>query len=128
MEQVYFITGILSTFVAILLYQYSKILTSYKLIQRNHKQISEAYEQWIKITTSDLDKIRESMANDNYADATAMSSQLTSISAHLNALESQINTLAKKEDNDVKMLITDITGIQKYIKSVVQDAAENRGY
>ena len=101
MEQVYFITGILSTFVAILLYQYSKILTSYKLIQRNHKQISEAYEQWIKITTSDLDKIRESMANDNYADATAMSSQLTSISAHLNALENQINTLAKKEDNDV---------------------------
>ena len=128
MEQVYFITGILSTFVAILLYQYSKILTSYKLIQRNHKQISEAYEQWIKITTSDLDKIRESMANDNYADATAMSSQLTSISAHLNALENQINTLAKKEDNDVKMLITDITGIQKYVKSVVQDAAENRGY
>lgn len=128
MEIYYFITGILSTFVAILLYQYNKILTSYKLIQRNHKQVTEAYEQWIKTSTQQLDDIRAKLNTEEYATAIEFNAHLNTVSTQLSAVKSEINTLAKKESNDVKKLEDAIKQISVYIKGVVEDATDNRGY
>jgi uncharacterized protein YicC (UPF0701 family) len=128
MENYYFITGILSTFVAILLYQYNKILTFYKLIQRNQKNNTEAYEQWIEMTTKALDEIREKVNTDQYADAATFNREVNAVSTRINAVESQINTLAKKEENDVKKLENGLKQITVYIKGVVEEATDNRGY
>ena len=128
MEIYYFITGILSTFVAILLYQYNKILTSYQLIQRNHKKVTEAYEQWIEMTTKALDEIREKVNTDQYADAATFNREVNAVSTRINAVEKQINTLAKKEDSDIKTVKDKINEISVYVKGVVEEATDNRGY
>jgi len=128
MEIYYFITGTLSTFVAILLYQYNKILTSNKWIQRNHKQVTEAYEQWITTSTQQLDDIRAKLNTEEYATASEFNSKVNAVLAQINAVESQINTLAKKEENDVKKLEDGLKQITVYIKGVVEDATDNRGY
>jgi len=125
---IYFISGIQLTLLAILLYQYGSILKNYKLIQSNHKATTKSYEQWIKLTTEQLDTIKEHISTSDFADAATLNRDLNAFSARLNASETAVNTLAQKEATDVKTLQDSIKSIKIYLQSVIQDATSNKGY
>ena len=125
---IYFISGIQLTLLAILLYQYGFILKNYKIINSNHKATTESYERWIKLTTEQLDTIREHISTSDFADAATLNREINAFSARLNASETAVNTLAKKEIADVKTLEDSIKSIKIYLQSVIQDATSNKGY
>ena len=128
MEIVYLLSGIQLTLLAILLYQYGSINKNYNVIKRNHTTIADSYEKWIQLTTKQLDEIREHISTSDFADAATFNREIHAFSERLNAVESSINTLAKKEENDVKTLKDSIKEIKIYIHGVISGEASNKGY
>ena len=128
MEIVYLLSGIQLTLLAILLYQYGSINKNYNVIKRNHTTIADSYEKWIQMTTKQLDEIREHISTSDFADAATFNREIHAFSERLNAVEVSINTLAKKEENDVKTLKDSIKEIKIYIHGVISGEASNKGY
>ena len=128
MEIVYLLSGIQLTLLAILLYQYGSINKNYSVIKRNNSTIADSYEKWIQMTTKQLDEIREHISTSDFADAATFNREITAFSERLNAVEISINTLAKKEDNDVKTLENSIKEIKIYLHGVISGEASNKGY
>ena len=128
MEIVYLLSGIQLTLLAILLYQYGSINKNYSIIKRNNSTIADSYEKWIQMTTKQLDEIREHISTSDFADAATFNREIHAFSERLNAVEVSINTLAKKEDNDVKTLENNIKEIKIYLHGVISGEASNKGY
>tara|TARA_R110000765_G_scaffold229343_2_gene332846 strand:- start:270 stop:656 length:387 start_codon:yes stop_codon:yes gene_type:complete len=128
MEIVYLLSGIQLTLLAILLYQYGSINKNYSVIKKNQSTIADSYEKWIQLTTKQLDEIREHISTSDFADAATFNREIHAFSERLNAVESSINTLAKKEENDVKTLKDSIKEIKIYIHGVISGEASNKGY
>ena len=128
MEIVYLLSGIQLTLLAILLYQYGSINKNYSVIKKNQTTIADSYEEWIQMTTKQLDEIREHISTSDFADAATFNREIHAFSERLNAVESSINTLAKKEENDVKTLKDSIKEIKIYIHGVISGEASNKGY
>ncbi len=128
MEIVYLLSGIQLTLLAILLYQYGSINKNYSVIKKNQSTIADSYEKWIQMTTKQLDEIREHISTSDFADAATFNREITAFSERLNAVEVSINTLAKKEDNDVKTLENNIKEIKIYLHGVISGEASNKGY
>ena len=80
------------------------------------------------MTTKQLDEIREHISTSDFADAATFNREIHAFSERLNAVEVSINTLAKKEDNDVKTLENNIKEIKIYLHGVISDATSNKGY
>ena len=128
MEIVYLLSGIQLTLLAILLYQYASINKNYNVIKKNQSTIADSYEKWIQMTTKQLDEIREHISTSDFADAATFNREIHAFSERLNAVEVSINTLAKKEDNDVKTLENNIKEIKIYLHGVISGEASNKGY
>ena len=128
MEIVYLLSGIQLTLLAILLYQYGSINKNYSVIKRNQSTIADSYEEWIQMTTKQLDEIREHISTSDFADAATFNREIHAFSERLNAVESSITTLANKEDNDVKTLENNIKEIKIYLHGVISGEASNKGY
>ena len=128
MEIVYLLSGIQLTLLAILLYQYGSISKNYSVIKRNNSTIADSYEKWIQLTTKQLDEIREHISTSDFADAATFNREIHAFSERLNQVEVSINTLAKKEENDVKTLKDSIKEIKIYIHGVISGEASNKGY
>ena len=128
MEIVYLLSGIQLTLLAILLYQYGSINKNYLVIKENQNTLADSYEKWIQMTTKQLDEIREHISTSDFADAATFNREITAFSERLNAVEISINTLAKKEDNDVKTLENSIKEIKIYLHGVISGEASNKGY
>jgi len=128
MEIVYLLSGIQLTLLAILLYQYGSINKNYNVIKRNQSTIADSYEEWIQMTTKQLDEIREHISTSDFADAATFNREIHAFSERLNAVESSITTLANKEDNDVKTLENNIKEIKIYLHGVISGEASNKGY
>ena len=128
MEIVYLLSGIQLTLLAILLYQYGSINKNYSVIKRNNSTIADSYEKWIQMTTKQLDEIREHISTSDFADAATFNREIHKFSERLNQVEVSINTLAKKEENDVKTLKDSIKEIKIYIHGVISGEASNKGY
>ena len=128
MEIVYLLSGIQLTLLAILLYQYGSINKNYSVIKKNQSTIADSYEKWIQMTTKQLDEIREHISTSDFADAATFNREIHAFSERLNAVEVSINTLAKKEDNDVKTLENNIKEIKIYLHGVISGEASNKGY
>jgi len=128
MEIVYLLSGIQLTLLAILLYQYGSINKNYSVIKKNQTTIADSYAEWIQMTTKQLDEIREHISTSDFADAATFNREIHAFSERLNAVESSINTLAKKEENDVKTLKDSIKEIKIYIHGVISGEASNKGY
>ena len=128
MEIVYLLSGIQLTLLAILLYQYGSINKNYSVIKKNQSTIADSYEKWIQLTTKQLDEIREHISTSDFADAATFNREIHAFSERLNAVEVSINTLAKKEDNDVKTLENNIKEIKIYLHGVISNEASNKGY
>ena len=128
MEIVYLLSGIQLTLLAILLYQYGSINKNYSVIKKNQSTIADSYEKWIQLTTKQLDEIREHISTSDFADAATFNREIHAFSERLNQVEVSINTLAKKEENDVKTLKDSIKEIKIYIHGVISGEASNKGY
>ena len=128
MEIVYLLSGIQLTLLAILLYQYGSINKNYSVIKKNQNHIADSYEKWIQLTTKQLDEIREHISTSDFADAATFNREIHAFSERLNQVEVSINTLAKKEENDVKTLKDSIKEIKIYIHGVISGEASNKGY
>ena len=128
MEIVYLLSGIQLTLLAILLYQYGSINKNYSVIKKNQTTIADSYEEWIQMTTKQLDEIREHISTSDFADAATFNREIHAFSERLNAVESSITTLANKEDNDVKTLENNIKEIKIYLHGVISGEASNKGY
>ena len=128
MEIVYLLSGIQLTLLAILLYQYGSINKNYNVIKKNQSTIADSYEEWIQMTTKQLDEIREHISTSDFADAATFNREIHAFSERLNAVESSITTLANKEDNDVKTLENNIKEIKIYLHGVISGEASNKGY
>ena len=128
MEIVYLLSGIQLTLLAILLYQYGSINKNYSVIKKNQSTIADSYEEWIQMTTKQLDEIREHISTSDFADAATFNHEIHVFSERLNAVESSITTLANKEDNDVKTLKDNIKEIKIYLHGVISGEASNKGY
>ena len=128
MEIVYLLSGIQLTLLAILLYQYGSINKNYSVIKKNQSTIADSYEEWIQMTTKQLDEIREHISTSDFADAATFNREITAFSERLNAVESSITALANKEDNDVKTLENNIKEIKIYLHGVISGEASNKGY
>jgi uncharacterized damage-inducible protein DinB len=128
MEIVYLLSGIQLTLLAILLYQYGSINKNYSVIKKNQNHIADSYEKWIQMTTKQLDEIREHISTSDFADAATFNREIHAFSERLNQVEVSINTLAKKEENDVKTLKDSIKEIKIYIHGVISGEASNKGY
>lgn len=128
MEIVYLLSGIQLTLLVILLYQYGSINKNYNVIKENQNTLTDSYEKWIQMTTKQLDEIREHISTSDFADTATFNREITAFSERLNAVEISINTLAKKEDNDVKTLENSIKEIKIYLHGVISGEASNKGY
>ena len=128
MEIVYLLSGIQLTLLVILLYQYGSINKNYNVIKENQTTLTDSYGKWIQMTTKQLDEIREHISTSDFADAATFNREITAFSERLNAVEISINTLAKKEDNDVKTLENSIKEIKIYLHGVISGEASNKGY
>ena len=85
-------------------------------------------KEWVKTTTNQLSDIQTQIDTSDFADAATFNREITAFSERLNAVEVSINTLAKKEDNDVKTLKDSIREIKIYIQGVISDRASQKGY
>ena len=125
---VFFISGIQLTLLALLLYQYGTILKRYKVVKTDYDIMTNDNKEWVKTTTNQLSDIQTQIDTSDFADAATFNREITAFSERLNAVEVSINTLAKKEDNDVKTLKDSIREIKIYIQGVISDRASQKGY
>lgn len=125
---IFFISGIQLTLLALLLYQYGTILKRYKVVKTDYDTMTNDNKRWIQTTTSKLSDIQTQVDTSDFADAATFNREITAFSERLNAVEVSINTLAKKEDNDVKTLKDSIREIKIYIQGVISDRASQKGY
>jgi len=125
---IFFISGIQLTLLALLLYQYGTILKRYKVVKTDYDIMTNDNKEWVKTTTNQLSDIQTQIDTSDFADAATFNREITAFSERLNAVEVSINTLAKKEDNDVKTLKDSIREIKIYIQGVISDRASQKGY
>ena len=125
---IFFISGIQLTLLALLLYQYGTILKRYKVVKTDYDIMTNDNKKWIQTTTNQLSDIQTQIDTSDFADAATFNREITAFSERLNAVEVAINTLAKKEDNDVKTLKDSIREIKIYIQGVISDRASQKGY
>lgn len=125
---IFFISGIQLTLLALLLYQYGSIQKRYKVVKTDYDTMTNDNKKWIQTTTNQLSDIQIQIDTSDFADAATFNREITAFSERLNAVEVAINTLAKKEDNDVKTLKDSIREIKIYIQGVISDRASQKGY
>ena len=125
---IFFISGIQLTLLALLLYQYGSIQKRYKVVKTDYDTMINNNKIWIQTTTSQLSDIQTQIDTSDFADAATFNREISAFSERLNAVEVAINTLAKKEDNDVKTLKDSIREIKIYIQGVISDRASQKGY
>ena len=125
---IFFISGIQLTLLALLLYQYGSIQKRYKVVKTDYDTMTNDNKKWIQTTTNQLSDIQTQIDTSDFADAATFNREITAFSERLNAVEVAINTLAKKEDNDVKTLKDSIREIKIYIQGVISDRASQKGY
>ena len=128
MEIYYFITGTLTTAVAVLLYQYRKILVTTVTLQKNHKAITETYDKLYSELSSQLSLIGDTLSSDSYADQALTSQQIKRLQDYYEKLDTSVNLIAKKCNDLDAVRKNDKMEIKATIESIFKQGSENRGY
>jgi len=124
MEIYYFITGVLITAVAILIYQYRYMLASIKANINNIKSIKDGYD----VLKENQSKIFDKMSEDNYADASQMNSNLSALKTAIDATKSDLESLIKQHNNLRKKTDNDKLELIQNFKAGVEQMTNTRGY
>jgi len=124
MEIYYFITGVLITAVAILIYQYRYMLASIKANINNIKSIKDGYD----VLKDNQAKIFEKMSEDNYADASQMNSNIQALLTKIEGLDTSVNSLANKVNAVEKKSKDDKLEVIQNLNAALRQNSDNRQY
>ena len=124
MEIYYFITGVLVTAIAILIYQYRFMIKNIEANGEDVKSIVEGYEVLKNNQSSILQKISE----DNFVDAVEMNSNLSGLKSQIDSVKSDLNSLIKQHDNLRKKTANDKLELVQNFRSGIEQMTNNRQY
>lgn len=124
MEIYYFITGVLVTVIAILIYQYRFMIKNIEANGEDVKSIIEGYEVLKNNQSSILQKISE----DNFVDAVEMNSNLSGLKSQIDSVKSDLNSLIKQHDNLRKKTANDKLELVQNFRSGIEQMTNNRQY
>ena len=124
MEIYYFITGVLVTVIAILIYQYRFMIKNIEANGEDVKSIVEGYEVLKNNQSSILQKISE----DNFVDAVEMNSNLSGLKSQIDSVKSDLNSLIKQHENLRKKTTNDKLELVQNFRSGIEQMTNNRQY
>ena len=124
MEIYYFISGIQLAVIAVLVYQYRYMLSSIKSNINNSKNLKDGYDILSKNQSSILDKLAE----DNYADASQMNSNIQALLTKIDGLDSSINSMANRINSVEKKAKDDTLEVVKNLNAALRQNADQRQY
>ena len=124
MEIYYFITGVLVTVIAILIYQYRFMIKNIEANGEDVKSIIEGYEVLKNNQSSILQKISE----DNFVDAVEMNSNLSGLKSQIDSVKSDLNSLIKQHENLRKKTDNDKLELVQNFRSGIEQMTNNRQY
>ena len=124
MEIYYFITGVLVTVIAILIYQYRFMIKNIEANGEDVRSIVEGYEVLKNNQSSILQKISE----DNFVDAVEMNSNLSGLKSQIDSVKSDLNSLIKQHDNLRKKTANDKLELVQNYRAGIEQMTNNRQY
>ena len=124
MEIYYFITGVLVTAIAILIYQYRFMIRNIEYSVEDVKSIREGYE----VLKNNQSSILQKMSEDNFVDAVEMNSNLSGLKSQIDSVKSDLNSLIKQHDNLRKKTANDKLELVQNFRSGIEQMTNNRQY
>ena len=124
MEIYYFVSGIQLAIMAVLVYQYRYMLVSVKANSNNDKSLKDGYD----VLKDNQSKIFEKLAEDNYATASQMNSNISSILTKLEGLDASVNSLANRINAVEKKSKDDKLEVIQSINSALRQQSDSRQY
>ena len=124
MEIYYFITGVLVTAIAILIYQYRFMIRNIEDSVEDVKSIREGYE----VLKNNQSSILQKMSEDNFVDAVEMNSNLSGLKTQIDSVKSDLNSLIKQHENLRKKTNNDKLELVQNFRSGIEQMTNNRQY
>ena len=124
MEIYYFITGVLVTAIAILIYQYRFMIRNIEDSVEDVKSIREGYE----VLKNNQSSILQKMSEDNFVDAVEMNSNLSGLKTQIDSVKSDLNSLIKQHENLRKKTANDKLELVQNFRSGIEQMTNNRQY
>ena len=124
MEIYYFITGVLVTAIAILIYQYRFMIRNIEDSVEDVKSIREGYE----VLKNNQSSILQKMSEDNFVDAVEMNSNLSGLKTQIDLVKSDLNSLIKQHENLRKKTANDKLELVQNFRSGIEQMTNNRQY
>ena len=124
MEIYYFITGVLVTAIAILIYQYRFMIRNIEDSVEDVKSIREGYE----VLKNNQSSILQKMSEDNFVDAVEMNSNLSGLKSQIDSVKSDLNSLIKQHDNLRKKTANDKLELVQNYRAGIEQMTNNRQY
>jgi len=124
MELYYFLSGIQLAVTAVLIYQYRYMLSSIKANITNIKNMKDGYD----ILKDNQHSITQKLAEDNYADAAQMNSNIAALVTKIEGTKSDLESLIKQHNNLKKKTDNDKLELIQNFRSGVEQLTNNRQY
>ena len=124
MEIYYFITGVLVTAIAILIYQYRFMIRNIEYSVEDVKSIREGYE----VLKNNQSSILQKMSEDNFVDAVEMNSNLSGLKTQIDLVKSDLNSLIKQHENLRKKTANDKLELVQNYRAGIEQMTNNRQY
>tara|TARA_R110000744_G_scaffold47843_6_gene105016 strand:+ start:160 stop:534 length:375 start_codon:yes stop_codon:yes gene_type:complete len=124
MEIYYFITGVLVTAIAILIYQYRFMIRNIEDSVEDVKSIREGYE----VLKNNQSSILQKMSEDNFVDAVEMNSNLSGLKTQIDSVKSDLNSLIKQHENLRKKTANDKLELVQNYRAGIEQMTNNRQY
>ena len=124
MEIYYFITGVLVTVIAILIYQYRFMIRNIEDSVEDVKSIREGYE----VLKNNQSSILQKMSEDNFVDAVEMNSNLSGLKSQIDSVKSDLNSLIKQHENLRKKTANDKLELVQNYRAGIEQMTNNRQY
>jgi|TARA_R110002167_G_scaffold255343_3_gene461762 hypothetical protein len=124
MEIYYFITGVLVTAIAILIYQYRFMIRNIEDSVEDVKSIREGYE----VLKNNQSSILQKMSEDNFVDAVEMNSNISGLKTQIDSVKSDLNSLIKQHENLRKKTANDKLELVQNYRAGIEQMTNNRQY
>lgn len=124
MELYYFISGINIAVLAVLVYQYRFMLVSIKSNLNNAKALKDGYD----VLRDNQSKIFEKLAEDNYATASQMNSNIQGLLTKVESNATSLNSLANKVNAVEKQAKDDKLEVIQNVNAALRQQSDNRQY
>lgn len=124
MELFYFITGVLVSIVSVMIYNYSKLNSSIKVLLKENEILAKRNIDH-NIT---IDSIKATLSSDDYHTSKEVIAKFKDTEEKLRSFEQSLNTLAKKSNADVDKINNNVQELKSYVREFTNLSTSNRGY